>query len=600
MILTELNNYYDRLVEQGVDDVPPYGFSQEKISYALVLSSDGDLVDVISLMNTTGKKPRPTTILVPQPPKRAVNIDPCFMWDKTGYVLGLTASDAGKDIERTKKTFNAFKSYHREWLDGSEDEGLVALLLFLSKWNPSEPENIAQIPAEMLDANVVFRLHSERKFLHQRPAAQKIRSLQLNSKGNDKVTCIVTGEIASPARLHPNIKGVNGAQSSGASLVSFNLDAFTSYGKKQGDNAPVSDRATFGYGTALNYLLRRDESNKHRLQIGDATVVFWAEADSSDETSAAEGLFGILLQPPAPDDKQETARLHSVLSAVAKGRPLDEIDSNLQAKTRIYILGLAPNASRLSIRFWQVDSLEMFTKRVAAHYQDLQLEPLPWKSEPAIWRLLSETVAHRENSKPKLDDVAPQLAGELARAIFTGSRYPRSLLSNLIMRMRADGDISSLRVALCKAVLVRDARLSNRQNHDKEIPVSLDNTNIDPGYLLGRLFASLESAQRAALGGNVNATIRDRYFGAASATPASVFPMLMRNVQNHLGKIKKAKPGLAINLEKQLDEIINKLEPQLPKSLRMESQGRFAIGYYHQRAEIFKKHETEIKEGEEQ
>ena len=600
MILTALNNYYNRLVEQGVGDVPPYGFSQEKISYALVLSKQGDLVDVISLLDTSGKKPRPSVRLVPQPPKRAVNIEPCFMWDKTGYVLGLTASEASKDIQRARKTFEAFKLYHREWLANTDDEGLKALLSFLEGWNPENSENIARIPHEALDTNVVFRLDGEQNFLHQRSAAQRIRSEQLKSNATEKVACLVTGEISSPARLHPNIKGVNGAQSSGASLVSFNLDAFSSYGKAQGQNAPVSERAAFGYSTVLNYLLRRDENNKQRLQIGDSTVVYWAESTTSESAEAAEGLFGILLQPPAPDDKEEAERLHSVLAGVAKGRPLETLDPKLQADTRIYVLGVAPNASRLSIRFWQVDSLDIFAKRVAEHFQDLYLEPQPWRSEPAIWRLLAETVPHRENSKPKLDDVAPQLAGELARAILTGSRYPRSLLSHLIMRMRADGDISAMRVALCKAVLIRDARLSNRPYHDKEIPVSLDTANTDPGYLLGRLFASLESIQRAALGRNVNATIRDRYFGAASATPASVFPVLMRNAQNHLSKVKKDKPGLATNLEKQLDEIIGKLEPQLPKSLRIESQGRFAIGYYHQRAEIFKKHEAEIKEGEEQ
>lgn len=600
MILTALNSYYDRLVEQGADDVPPYGFSQEKISYALVLSKEGDLLDVISLLDTSGKKPRPSTRLVPQPPKRSVNIDPCFMWDKTGYVLGLTASDADKNIRRAYKTFEAFKTYHRDWLERVEDDGLRALLLFLEKWDPEDTEAVALIPEEALDSNVVFRLDGDQGFLHQRPAAQQIRREQLKVSDGMVAMCLVTGEEAPPTTLHPIIKGVNGAQSSGASLVSFNLDAFTSYGKKQGQNAPVSDKAAFGYGTVLNYLLRRDESNKHRLQIGDSTVVFWAEATSNSVAEAAEGLFGILLQPPAPDDKQENNRLHSVLSSVVKGRPLQEIDPELQPSTRIYVLGLAPNASRLSIRFWQVDSLAVFAKRVAEHYQDLLLEPQPWKSQPAIWRLLLETVPHRENSRPKLDDVAPQLAGEMTRAVLNGSRYPRSLLSNLIMRIRADGDISPLRVALCKAVLVRDARLSNHQNHDKEIPVSLDTANMDPGYLLGRLFASLESVQRAALGGRVNATIRDRYFGAASATPASVFPVLLRNAQNHLSKVKKNKPGLAVNLEKQLDEIVDKLEAQLPKSLRMESQGRFAIGYYHQRGEIFKKHESEIKEGEEQ
>lgn len=598
MILTALNNYYDRLVSQGVEDVPPYGFSQEKISYGLVLNKAGELVDVVNLMDTSGKKPRPTSMLVPQPPKRSVNIDPCFLWDKSSYVLGLTAKEAQKDIERAKKAFEAFKAHHREWLEGTEDEGLQALLQFLSQWNPEDTALRAMVPDSALDTNLIFRLDGEQWFLHQRPAALDIRSRQLDHAGSKSVMCLVTGEVVPAATLHPQIKGVKDAQSSGASLVSFNLDAFTSYGKKQGDNAPVSDRAAFGYGTALNYLLRRDENNKHRLQIGDTTVVFWAEADSDSEAGVAEDLFSALLQPPPPDDEQENNQLHSVLVGVSKGRPMQEIDPELQPETRIYVLGLAPNASRLSIRFWQVDSLDSFARRLSQHYSDLLLEPLPWKSEPAIWRLLLETVPHRRESRPKLDDVSPHLAGELARAILGGGRYPRSLLSNLIMRMRADGDISSLRVALCKAVLVRNARLSNRHD-DKEIPVSLDTTNADPGYLLGRLFASLEAIQRAALGRNVNATIRDRYFGAASATPASIFPVLMRNAQNHLSKARRDKPGLAINLEKRLDEIMDKLAVELPKSLSLESQGRFAIGYYHQRAEIFKKHESDIKEGDE-
>jgi CRISPR-associated protein Csd1 len=598
MILSALNNYYERLVEQGDEDIPAYGFSQEKISYALVLDKKGVLVDVRNLMDTSGKKPRPKTMLVPQPPKRSVNIDPCFMWDKTAYVLGLTASTAAKDIERAGKTFDAFRAYHHQWLGEVDDDCIQALLMFLNAWNPQDAQCVEQIPAEVLDTNIVFQIDGEKRFLHQLPLINEVRARQLNAVGAS-VTCLVTGEQATPAVLHPTVKGVNGAQSSGASLVSFNLDAFTSYGKKQGYNAPVSERAAFGYGTALNYLLRRDETNKHRLQIGDCTVVFWAEAERV-QAEAAEDLLSALLNPAPPSDEQETSRLYSELAKVAAGRPLSELNPNLQDSTRIYVLGLAPNASRLSIRFWQVDSLVVFAKRVAQHYQDLLLEPRPWKYEPAVWRLLAETVPHHEGSKPKLDDVSPQLAGELTRAILTGSRYPHSLLSNLIMRMRADGDVSSLRVALCKAVLVRDARLSNRSHDDKEIPVSLDINNLDPGYLLGRLFAALETVQRVALGGKVNASIRDRYFGAASATPSSIFPVLLRNAQNHLSKIKKEKPGLAVNLEKQLDEIIDKLGPQLPRSLRMESQGRFAIGYYHQRSEIFKKHDAEIKEGEAQ
>lgn len=598
MILTALNNYYDRLVARGDSQIAPYGFSQEKISYALVLNSEGELLQVKSLMDTSGKKPVPSIRQVPQPSKRSVNIDPCFLWDKSSYVLGLTNSEESKVIERAKLTHEAFKSYHQQWLSGSDDEGLCALLAFLAAWDAEDPIQREKIPESALDANLVFQLDGEQRFLHERPAAIAIRQRQVEGGTGQEVACLVTGEMAKAAVLHPAIKGVNGAQSSGASMVSFNLDAFTSYGKEQGANAPVSEKAAFAYTTVLNHFLRRDDANRHRLQIGDTTVVLWAETDNAGQADAGEFLLSILMNPPT--DQQESQRLHSVLSQVAKGRPLRELDANLEDTTKIYVLGLAPNASRLSIRFWETASLDEFARRLAEHFQDLVLDPLPWKQEPAIWRLLSETVPHREGSKPKLDDVPPQLAGELARAILTGSRYPRSLLANLIMRMRVDGDISPLRVALCKAILTRDARLSNRQNQDKEIPVSLDTENADSGYVLGRLFALLEYSQSAALGSGVNATIGDRYYGAASATPASVFPVLLRNLKHHLGKIRKDKPGLAVKLERQIGEVIDLLTVGMPKSLRIEAQGRFAIGYYHQNRNLFRKSDTTDKEGDEQ
>ncbi|MFL0808600.1 MAG: type I-C CRISPR-associated protein Cas8c/Csd1 [Oceanobacter sp.] len=606
MILSALNTYYDRLAEQGNTELAPYGFSQEKISYALVINPKGELVDVVNLMDTSGKKPRPSMRQVSQPPKRAVNIAPCFLWDKTGYVLGVTAGETEKERERTRKTHDAFKAYHHEWIGDSDDEGLVALLAFLDQWQPDGETRQKFITEDMLDSNLVFQLEGDaQRFIHERPAAKAIRAKQLASAGGEEQMCLVTGEVLPAVTLHPSIKGVNGAQSSGASLVSFNLDAFTSHHKKQGMNAPVSDKAAFAYGTALNYLLRRSDDNRQRVNIGDTTVVFWAEAETAQQAQAAEAMFaGIFSSAPVIDknkssataDESEHRKLASAFSQLAQGKPLQEIGTDLKPDTKIYVLGLAPNAARLSVRFWETSTLDQFAKRLAQHYQDMLMEPLPWKTEPSIWRLINETVPHRPGAKPKQDDASPHLAGELARAILTGQRYPHSLLANLIMRFRADGDISSLRVALCKAVLVRKERLTHstsiqptEESHHKELFVSLDIENQDPGYLLGRLFAVLEAAQEDALGRDINATIRDRYYGAASATPASVFPLLLRNAQNHLGKVRKDRAGQAVNLEKLLIEIIDKLDSNFAKSLGLEAQGRFAIGYYHQRSERFKK-----------
>jgi CRISPR-associated protein Csd1 len=247
----------------------------------------------------------------------------------------------------------------------------------------------------------------------------------------------------------------------------------------------------------------------------------------------------------------------------------------------MFVLGLAPNASRLSIRFWLVDTFGELAQRLAQHEQDLHIEPRPWQTAPSVWRLALATAPSREG-RSKSEDIPPQLAGELLRAILTGGTYPGSLLNIILMRMRADGEISGARVAICKAVL-------SRNYHNEEIAVSLDKESSQPGYLLGRLFATLEYVQRNALGGQVNATIRDRYYGAASATPASIFPMLLRNTQNHLAKLRKERPGQAVNLERDIREIVAGLPDRFLRSLRIEEQGRFAIGYYHQSRAYFAK-----------
>ncbi|MES2819618.1 MAG: type I-C CRISPR-associated protein Cas8c/Csd1 [Pseudomonadota bacterium] len=571
MILSALHGYYLRLAEQK--KVPVFGFSQEKVSYALVLSAEGELVDVQDVRDHSGKKPLPKSLTVPQPEKRTAGIKSNFLWDKSSYVLGVSA----KVGERTAQEHQAFKTLHQQCLADESEPSLQALLTFFENWSPQQ----FQAPLfsdDMLDANFIFRLDGEQQYVHELPAAQLLRAKLLADGESNLGLCLVTGESLPLARLHPAIKGVNGAQSSGASIVSFNLESFGSYGKSQGENAPVSEAVAFAYTTVLNHLLRRDEHNRQRMQIGDATVVFWALADTPDQASKAELVFADLLSPPS-DDAQEAAKVRTVLDAVAKGRPLRELGLDLDEGTQLFVLGLAPNASRLSIRFWQAGSLGFFVQRLAEHFQDLHIEPLPWKTEPAIWRLLYATAPSRDG-KAKAEDIAPQLAGEMTRAVLTGSRYPRSLLANVIMRTRSDGDISAVRVALCKAVLTRDLRLGVK-GINEEVPVSLDKEASNPGYRLGRLFAVLENAQSSALG-TVNASIRDRYYGAASATPTSIFPMLLRNTQNHLAKVRKEKPGLARYLEREIGEIIDGLDSKFPRNLRLEDQGRFAIGYYHQ------------------
>ena len=568
-ILQALADHYDRLAAR--DAVPPYGFSMEKISFAISLSPDGRAVDVQTLQDLSTKKPRPRLLQVPRPVKRTSGIASNFLWDKTAYVFGMKRDPkSGKHVP-AEREFAAFSALHVEMIAESNDEGLRALMAFLKAWRAEDYHDLPHAE-EMIDANIVFRLDDgERVFLHDRAAAREIWAYPVPLGGAES-PCLVTGERGPLARLHPPVKGVRGAQSSGASIVSFNLDAFESYAKRQGANAPVSERTAFAYTTALNTLLASD--SRQRVQIGDATTVFWAEAADPQRARAVEDLFSTLLA--GPSDEEEAARVRVKLQAIADGRPLCQIAPDVEEDTTIYILGLAPNAARLSIRFWHVDTIGALADRIGEHWRDLHLAPPPWTSPPPVWKLLYETAVQR-----KAENIPPTLGGALTQAILTGRAYPRALLAAVVVRIRAEKDVNGVRAAICKAVLARDHRLGFEK---EDVPVSLDIDEVNSAYRLGRLFAVYEGLQRAALG-RVNATVKDRYFGAASATPASVFPLLERNSAHHLSSLRRAgKGGLAHWFDTQIDAILAGLETAFPRSFGIEDQGRFAIGYHHQRA----------------
>lgn len=594
MILTTLNQYYDRLVEQPDPDtgrlkVPAFGYSDEKIGYVLVISKTGHLIDVVNHLDTSGKKPKPKQMSVPRPEKRTSGIQANFLWDKAAYVLGVQANPekkASKEIPwiESPNTFEAFKNRHIDVLRESNDEGLLALVKFLQWWRPEYIDN-PPCNHDMLNANLAFQLDGDSCYLHDR-AAVKILWDQLfkESIQSAETNCLVTGKRSHIARLHPSIKGVYGGQSSGGSLVSFNAESYESYGKTQGENAPVSELAAFKYTAALNYLLNRD--NKHCFTVADASTVFWAIADENGQAEKAEQLF---LQAVSPSDDSEATQIRPVIEQISKGRPLSDIAPDIDPKTRFYILGLAPNAARLSIRYWLDTSFGELQQRFSEHFTDLALTPLPWQQPPSIWRLLIQLVPYRAGQKQKSDEIPSHLAGELMRAILTGDRYPYSLLVQLVLRIRTDGHISPLRVAMIKAVLQRDYR---KHFNTEEVPMSLDEKSEKESYLLGRLFAVLERIQSGAIN-EANAGITDRYFGSASTVPYSVFPRLLAGSKNHLSKIRKKNPGYAINLEKDMTKIIAKLPTNFKKHLSIDEQGRFTIGYYHQREKYFTSSDTD-------
>ena len=576
-ILQSLASYYDRMAARS--EAEPPGFSREKISFAVVIDRDGTPVAVSDLRDTTGKKPAATLRDVPSAQKRTVAIVPNLLWDKTAYSLGVT----GGEGKRTAEEHRAFRDLHRGLLAENEDEGLAAFRKFLERWTPdqfAEP----LFGTAMLDGNIVFRLdgdindEGEPRLIHERRAALPL--IEARGGGAEGGLCLVTGNIGPLARLHPVIKNVDGAQSSGAALVSFNLDAFGSYGNQQGANAPTGEAAAARYGAALNRLL--DRGGRTRMRIGDATVAFWADAAGIDEKiaqmaeAAMADMLGVGTKVDTDQDLAETKKVRDALEIVAKGRPTTLNGVKVVPDTKVHILGLSPNAARLSVRFWLTETLGHLAANLLLHEEHCKVEPLPWKTPPSINRLLVNTVAALE----KWDNIPPLLAGEVARAVLAGTPYPRTLLANAIMRLRAGDDpATGWHAAVIRAVLTRSYG---------ETPMGLSTTEENPGYRLGRLFAVLEEAQERALG-RVNASIRDRYFGAASATPASVFPLLLRGVQNHLGKLRKDEPGSAQSVEIKLGEIMSGIATDLPRTLKLEDQGRFAIGYYHQRSERFRK-----------
>ncbi|MFG1400912.1 type I-C CRISPR-associated protein Cas8c/Csd1 [Xanthobacter sediminis] len=571
--LAALARAYERMASRG--EVPAFGFSQVGIGFLISLNADG-IPDgaPIDLRQGTGKKKVAPPMAVPQPPKRTSGIAPSFLWDKTAYVLGITAGEG----KRTALEHQAFIDKHHEWLAGTNDAGLLAFARFLDWWTPEQFEALGW-PEEMKDQNLVFALESERLDnirIHDRPAARDLWA-RLSADGEkSQAACLVTGAHAPVARLHPAIKGVWGAQSSGASIVSFNLDAFTSYGHEQGDNAPVSEAAAFAYTTALNHFLERNSG--HRIQIGDASTIFWAEAADDASADMADELAALLMEP---DLKTEAQKVSDILERLRKGQPIGEFQPALAPGVRFHVLGLAPNASRLSIRFYVEDEFGTIARRYAEHHERLKVEPPPKEPAPSMWRLLVETASLR-----KTENIQPNLAGEWMRAILTGAPYPLTLLSSIITRLRADHDVNALRVGILKSVLIR--------NFQAEAPVSLDLTCKDPGYLLGRLFAVYERAQEDALGRNINATIKDKFYGAASAQPRKVFPYIDAHAVNHLSKVGKQNPGRRINLEKLIGAIMELMEPgadPYPASLPDRSQALFALGYYHQRNDFFRKPE---------
>ncbi|SDA26110.1 CRISPR-associated protein, Csd1 family [Nitrosospira sp. Nsp18] len=556
MILQSLCDYYERK-----PDLPRLGFETKGVPFVIELDSAGQIIQIEDTRSIEGKKRIPQNFLVPQGEKRASGIAANLLWDNAEYVLGVTSR--GKP-DRVRQQHAAFR-VRLEKFSFIADVGLKAVTLFFNTSNKARLEADMLWP-EILESNAIltFRLQGDRELVCQRPAIRD--ALGKNTGGAAaQITCLISGEPDSFERLHTAIKGVRDAQTSGANIVSFNKDAFNSFGKEQGANAPVGKRAAFAYTTALNYLLSK--GSKQRIQVGDASTVFWSETQTQLEDIFAD-LFD---EPPKDDPSKQTRAIEALFKSPVTGAFTN--DSNI----RFYVLGLAPNAARVSIRFWQIGTIAEMSARIRQHFDDLQIIHAGFeKPHLSLFRLLLSTA-----TQGKSDNITPNLAGEFMRSILSGLPYPQSLLQSAIRRLRAEREVNYPRAALIKACLNRQMRYL--QSQEKEVKVSLDENNSNPGYRIGRLFAVLEKVQEEAV--NPGATIRDRFYGAASCTPGTVFANLMKLKNHHLAKLGE---GRKRYFEKLIGQIMSKII-DFPSHLILADQGRFAIGYYHQRQAFFTK-----------
>lgn len=564
MILQALTRLFEDLTRQGKIARP--GWTPSKISFALCLNEAGVLEYVIPLqkeiMNGQKIQLRPSLIVLPTPVIRSgTSARSNFLWDNSSYLLGI--DEKGKP-ERSEACFQACRQLHHSLLDSVASPVAKAILAFLDTWDPqtarSHPALVDCLPELMKGGNMIFRVNGT--YGQEDPAICSAWDSNYSDSQGERQQCLVTGNPDIPELVHPTIKGVIGAQSSGAAIVSFNAPAFCSYGKEQSLNAPVGKYAAFAYTAALNYLLS-DNSNVHR--IGDTTIVCWAEgAEPQYSLFAALSIFGDTAQEGLRDQD-----LRDAMHLLAQGLPCQEL--RLDPQRPFYILGLAPNAARISVRFFCRNSFGIIIKNVNAHHNRMEIVGNRYAITP-LWAMLRETVNMNTTDKSP----SPVMAGAVARSIFLGTAYPASLIESVMLRIRAEREITPGRAAIIKAFYLNNPNLLCPK---EVLTVSLNESSTNIPYTLGRLFAVYEEIQERANPG-INATIKDKYFNSASATPATIFPILDNLCQKHLRKLEV---GLKISYDRRISALKNILSESYPTRLGLPEQGSFNLGYYHQK-----------------
>ncbi len=588
MLLEALYKLHERLETDESYGLPRIGRSIQKIGVVVVLRPDGSLVNL-----EVREEPLRVEVLgVTKPPGSGLN--PCFLWDSIQYALAWVPRDdpqRERKMARAARAFEAFRDRHLEVQGELDVPAFRSVCNFLGSWCQELAESREEL-AEYRQGFVVFQLRGEERFVHEYPEIQawwdartegdpeRMKAWWETGRSGEGAegVCLVTGRRARLARLHEKIKGIAGAQSSGAALVGFNLQAFESHGLSQSYNAPVAEDVARKYVLALNALLEGPMRRRHRVVVGDLTTVFWTERPSVMEDVFAALVGQVDRSDANAQDEVVLARVRAVLDSLRRGRP---VEGDLASETAFHLVGLAaPTPARVAVRFHVTGSLELLLERLRRHLRDTAMEGSRKGQEDSLslWAFAS-AAAGSDGKTP-----GPLVAG-LFESIFNGRNYPDAIYRRVLDRLRAEASAARRSMTeWARAALIRGWLVRNR---GKEVPVTLDKERKDVAYRLGRLFAVLEMTQRDALGRNINATIRDRFYGAASTTPAVVFPRLLRVYQHHLAKLDG---GRKVIREKLVQEILDPIDG-FPRHLDLEGQGMFALGYYHQVNDFYRKAE---------
>ncbi len=553
MILKALYDYYNRC-----EGLSAKGLEQKEIGYLIVIDKDGAFVRIESRMKD---KKTAQTFLVLQTIKRSGRkYAPNILWDNYEYVIG------GAD-ESAKKHDTFIRMIEKLKEQVSSDRYLNAISEFYKKNEKLEDiikNDVLYEEMHKSKKNISFLLQGESKIAAEN---EKVWNLILNQSADDGIygICLVTGKKDSVARLHTTIKLTKDT----GPLVSFKTDrGYDSYGKEQGYNAQISGDAEFAYTTALNAMLQKGSHNK--FSVGNRTFVFWASSNSEAAEQTEGSLFDLLgyTEEEVDDPNAKIEQVRKVFKAIYSGSLKTSLED------RFYILGLAPNSARIAVVYWSECSLKEFAGKILCHFKDMEIKDTRIDKKPymGIKSILAAVTLNGKQS-----EATPNLPEAVVKSIFQGTPYPFTLFSACIRRIRAEsGNKDAIRIA---RMAIIKAYLNRINDNNKKIETMLDKSNTNQGYLCGRLFAVLENLQYAA---NKQDSIRSGYMNAASSTPSAVYPTILKLSNSHYSKLAKDKKGLAIYFDNQKKEIMAQIS-DFPDTLDLSDQGRFFLGYYHQK-----------------